>query len=400
MLGDLNGARTDLANRGVQFGIDWNNTMQSVVDGGRDSKTAYGGTIDYNLTLDLMRMKLLPGAMIKLRGESRYGESVNGDTGSFLPANLDFFMPLDDAPDAGVPILLTSFTYFQFLSETFGVYAGKFDTLDGDGNEFASGRGLTQFSNLNFVFSPAPLLIVPYSTLGGGIMWKPAPNITLNSSVFNTTDSSTTSGFEDFGDGWTWASELAVQYRLGSLPGGFNVGGSFAWDNSFLRIGRRFVFQPGEGITLTPTESESWAMYASAWQYLVAEEPAEGGDAPLNTQDGKPDRKGFGLFARIGFADKDTNPVDFSMSAGVGGRGVVPGRDDDIFGVGYFRNEFQTRRLTTLLGARDVAQGFEAFYNIAITPAAGLTLSAQVVEPGRTTLDTAVVLGARLLVRF
>lgn len=400
LLGDLGGARTHLANRGVQFGIDWNNSVQSVVDGGRDSKTAYGGTLDYNLVLDLMRMGLVPGALIKMRAESRYGESVNGDTGSFLPANLDFFMPLDEGLDSGVPILLTTLSYTQFLSESFGVFAGKFDTLDGDGNEFASGRGLTQFQNLNLVFNSAPLLTVPYSTLGGGLFWRPAPNITLSSSVFTTSDASTTSGFDNIGDGWTWASELAVQYRIGALPGGFNVGGSFAWDNDFVKIGRRFVFQPGEGVTLTPTSDTSWAMYASVWQYLFAEEPAEGADAPLNTQDGKPDRKGFGLFARVGFADSETNPVELAISAGVGGRGIIPNRDDDMYGVGYFRNENRLERLTTLLGAKDAAQGVEAFYNIAVTPATGLTLSMQVVEPSRDVLDTAFVLGARLLVRF
>ena len=60
----------------------------------------------------------------------------------------------------------------------------------------------------------------------------------------------------------------------------------------------------------------------------------------------------------------------------------------------------QTDRVPTVIGARDSYQGFEAFYNIAITPAAGLTLDIQVVEPITDRLDTAVVLGARFLVRF
>ena len=76
LAGDLGGTRTDLAKKGIQLNVDWVQTMQSVVTGGRDTGTKYGGSLDYVLTLDLYRMGLIPGAMIKIRGESRYGESV------------------------------------------------------------------------------------------------------------------------------------------------------------------------------------------------------------------------------------------------------------------------------------------------------------------------------------
>ncbi len=400
LLGDLEGGRTGLANKGIQFGVDWNNTVQSVVSGGRDINTAYGGTLDYNLTLDLMRMNLLPGAIIKMRGESRYGDSVNGDAGPILPVSTDLFMPLAGELDEGLPFTLTTLTYFQYFSETFGVFLGKFDTLDGDPNEFASGRGLTQFQNLNFIFNPAPLVTVPYSTLGGGVLWVPIPHITLSTSIFTTADSSTTTGFDKIGDGWTWAGEGQFQYQFGHLPGGFNVGGSFAWGNDFTTVGRRFVFRPGEGITRTPDEDQSWAVYASVWQYLFTDEPAENAEAPLNLVDGSPDRKGLGVFARIGFADEETNPVEYSVSGGLGGRGLIPGRDHDLFGVAAFHSALQSRRLTTIVGLDDSSQGFEAFYNIALTPAAGLTFDVQVVESASDLVDTAVVLGVRFLVRF
>ncbi len=400
LLGDLWGSRTDLAEAGVQFGVNWSNTLQSVVSGGRDNVTEIGGAADYNLTLDLMKMNLVPGGLVTLRAESRYGESVNTDTGALLPASIDMFMPLTSRPDESVPITLTTLSYTQFLSDSFALFIGKFDTLDGDGNEFAAGRGLTQFQNLNFVFNTAPLLTIPYSTLGGGLIWKPTPNIQLASSVFTTTDASEESGFDNLDEGWTWSTEMQVQYQLSELPGGFNLGGSYAWDNDFSSIGRRFVFRPGEGVTRSPDSDDSWSMYASVWQYLFAEKPAENADAPLNLTDGRPDRKGLGVFARIGFADHDTNPLELGLSCGVGGRGLIPGRDDDLFGVGYFRNEIQTRRLTTLLGVEDDYQGFEAFYNIALTPAAELTFDVQVIEPSTARHDTAVVVGMRVLLRF
>jgi len=46
----------------------------------------------------------------------------------------------------------------------------------------------------------------------------------------NTADSSTTTGFDDFGKGVTWTTEADFQYRLGHLPGGMNLGGLWSFD--------------------------------------------------------------------------------------------------------------------------------------------------------------------------
>jgi len=44
--------------------------------------------------------------------------------------------------------------FTETLSESFVLYAGKLDTLDGDMNSFAHGRGIHQFSNAAFVVNP------------------------------------------------------------------------------------------------------------------------------------------------------------------------------------------------------------------------------------------------------
>src|SRR5688572_16965287 len=200
LLGDWGGTRTELANKGFQFQMDWTQVLQSVVDGGREQDTRYGGNFDYLMHVDLMRMGVLPGATLKVRAESRYGETVNGIAGPLLPVNTDGLFPLTDEPDEGIPFTITNFLYTQFFSEKFAVFLGKMDTLDGDPNEFASGRGTSQFMNSNFVFNSALSLRLPYSTLAAGVVWAPVKGITLTSVVMNTADSSTTSGFEDIGD--------------------------------------------------------------------------------------------------------------------------------------------------------------------------------------------------------
>jgi hypothetical protein len=85
--------------------------VQGVTDGGRNRTTQYGGNVVYSLNLDLMRMGILPGALIKFRAESRYGRSVNGASGLVLPVNTDASFPLTDKLDEDIPITITDLNY-------------------------------------------------------------------------------------------------------------------------------------------------------------------------------------------------------------------------------------------------------------------------------------------------
>jgi porin len=359
LTGDWGGRRTDLANKGVQVDVDWTQYVQGIADGGLDRNTRYGGHVDYLVNLDLMRMGLIPGALVKFRAESRYGESVNGISGQILSVNTTALFPLTNRLDEDVVIAITDLNYTQFLSEHLAVLVGKLDTLDADLNEFASGRGKSQFMNANFLFNSTLALRLPYSTLGAAVLWLPTKHITVNASIINSTDSSTDTGFDDFGDGQTVSAETDFKYRARGLPGGMNVGGLYSFNQDFNQIGGRLIFQPGQQLAIEQ-QDDTWAVYWSAWQYLFVEDPS---DAPINLADGVPDREGVGVFARFGVADQDTNPVEWSGSFGVGGRGVVPSRDDDVFGVGYYYTRFQDTRVGGLLGLDHEGQGFETFYN-------------------------------------
>ena len=250
--------------------------------------------------------------------------------------------------------------------------------------------------NANFIFNPALALRLPYSTLGAAVVWMPVPagtngGITVTSSIINTADSSTSSGFDNFDEGQTWTTEADFQYRLGHLPGGMNVGGLYSFNQDFARLDSRLTLQPGQGLVI-PQKSTTWAGYWSAWQYVYTEQT---GEQPVDLLNGQPDEQGVGLFARFGFADKKTNPVEWALSGGVGGRGIIPTRDNDTFGVGAYYNKIQTTTLTGFLGARDSAKGLECFYNVAVTPASHVTLDLQVVQSTQSSLDTATILGLR-----
>ena len=267
LTGDWGGLRTTLANEGVQLDVDWTQYLQGDVAGGLDQTTRYGAHFDYLLHLDLMRMGLIPGGLITVRAESRYGHSVNGAVGTILPVNTTAFFPLTDELDENVAVAVTDLNYTQFLSQHFAVFGGKLDTLDADLNEFASGRGKSQFMSANFLFDSVAALRLPYSTLGVGVLWLPRANVSIKASLINTTDSSTTTGFDDFGDGASASAEAGVQYRLAERPGGMNLGGLYSFDQDFAKVGGLLIFQPGQGVVV-PNEDDTWAIYWSAWQYL------------------------------------------------------------------------------------------------------------------------------------
>ena len=102
-------------------------------------------------------------------------------------------------------------------------------------------------------------------------------------------------------------------------------------------------------------------------------------------------------------ADADTNPVQWFLSLGVGGSSLLPGRDADTFGAGWYYSGTSSELapfIAELFGGVGDGQGVELYYDIALTPAIHLTPDLQVIVPARDTIDTAVVLGMRARMVF
>ena len=108
----------------------------------------------------------------------------------------------------------------------------------------------------------------------------------------------------------------------------------------------------------------------------------------------------MGVFSRIQFADKDTNPIDYIVSAGVNAKGLIPGRDNDSMGLGFSYNKLQSARFLNALGIDDKSTAAEIFYNIELTPALDLNLNLQVTDSALPNIDTTTILGASLTARF
>ncbi len=394
LTGDWGGHRTSLAQKGIQLGLSYAQLAQGVVDGGRDSDSALGARVQALAQFDLDRMGAMPGGLVTLKVESRFGRSVNGDSGALLPVSDMLYFPLTDKRDEDIPAAVTELLYTQFVSKELAFYAGKFTLLGGDANEFAGGDGTTQFLGHPFTSASVTSLFNPYSTLGAGVLVLPEPGTTFSMSLYASEDSSTTTGTGTLDEGLVWATAYATQYELGSLPGGFRATYQYAFDREFADLSGRLILPPGLGLN---TRDDSWCAFVNAWQYLSVE---GSGSGPIDVNNGRVDREGLGLFARAGFADAGTNPIEWTVSGGIGAKGLFEGRELDTLGVGYALSETSSLPIPAGFVLSDSANRFEAFYDLALTPGVGLTFDVQITDPLLKNQSTATVLGARLRVQF
>ena len=79
---------------------------------------------------------------------------------------------------------------------------------------------------------------------------------------------------------------------------------------------------------------------------------------------------------------------------------LIPGRDNDQWGIGWAGTHISSDLRDLPVGLRSWEHAGEVFYNFWLTPAAHLSLNTQVIRTADDTLDTAWTLGSRLQLDF
>jgi porin len=255
----------------------------------------------------------------------------------------------------------------------------------GDSNPIAGSMiANDRFMNTSFLYSVAETAVVPTVTLGGGLVFVPSEHVHGSVVVVGSTETAGNNPF-DLYEGTTFGTEWTVKYDLAQHPGGMTVGGlySVGRPRADLDADARLFFGTAHLTgTLLTTREDVWALYWNGYQYLQGDE-----------------KKGWGLFARLGFGDGDVNPVRFNMAAGIGGTSPLPGREADRWGLGLYYIDLADLNLLNKLHVEHET-GAELFYNVAITPWSHLSFDAQVVDSAIQRADTVVVLGTRLVINF
>jgi len=395
--GDWGGTRTDLAKKGVTFDTNLVLVEQGVVDGGANSRWEHGGRGSLLFKVDTGKLGLWPGGFLTAELEGNFGKAVNLTNRGLMTVNTNQIFPVPG--EEGVT--LSALNFAQFLSEYAGVVVGKLDTSSGDMNEFAHGKGDSQFMNLAFNINPALLLTVPYSTLGAGVIILPnkdphAALVTL--SVVSAEGKASTSGFDNVhSDKLSYNIEGRVRTDFFGRTGHQLLGAIYS-NKDFTSMDQRLSLAPGSNAIATKTQS--WAAYYNFDQYLY--EPVKGSG------------KGFGLFGRFAASDGNPNFLHYFMSLGVGGKGVMAGRPNDSFGLGWYFIDIKSPTFTGPLATRALLrdeQGGEAYYSVALSPWALLTPNIQVIHGAqkqtlallpadRQNIGTATIIGLRLQVLF
>ncbi len=400
LTGDWGGTRNEWAEKGVTFNINLTQVGQSVISGGKNIGWEYTGRGNLTMNINTQKLGLWSGGFFSVEVEGNYNKPINLDSGAIMPVNTNQLFPTTGAQELNVPQV----KFTQFLSHYFGATLGKFDTTSGDANEFAHGKGDKQFFNLAFNINPVLLLTVPSSTLGAGVIILPTKDpksAVISLLVVDSNGRANTSGFDTAFEG---NNTYVIEGHLGTdffgMTGHQLVGATYSGkDFSSLDQSLRIIVENGS----IKKEDDSWAFFYNFDQYVY--EPNKG--------------QGVGIFGRFGASDGDANPIHYFYSVGVGGKGIVPGRALDEFGVGFYYIDVSNPEFTGLLADRDLLRdeyGVEAYYNIALTPWMKLTPDIQVIRPAqektlkidsehllaskKKDVDTATVIGLRLQVYF
>lgn len=413
LLGDWGGARTDLAEHGVLLDLDATQVFQGNARGGKNTSGAleYSGSVDLKLRFDTARMGLWPGGLLTLRGETWFGNSVHGHVGSIMGVNADNLFPV---PGDSGKTTLSEYYFAQALSEKFVLVFGKMDLASVlDQNAFASSEK-TQFMNLGLRANPVLLPFGPYTTITFAAIYIPTDWLTISTGL-NDNDPEgavTKTGFNTAFHGRDWYS-IGQEYDFTIKPwdklGHQRLG--WAWTARDMRvldadnrislptlgtvsligsgpIGRLARLTGLSRLLGDPdAQSDDWVLYYNFDQYVFTET-----DDP---------NQGIGVFGRFGYSTGNANPIEQFYSIGVSGKGVVPERDNDTCGLGYYLVNLSDD-LPVALNVHS-EQGFELFYNIEVTPWFHLTPDLQViVNPGGgfQDRDVAVVYGVRAQVSF
>ncbi len=359
--GDWGGLRNDLAAKGVTLDMNVTQAALGIVHGGKQTGWQYsGGRGDIILNVDTQKLGLWPGGFLNVEAEGNFipadtlRKSLNGRTGALMFVNSNQLYPTPAGDNFNLPAV----NFTQFLSHYVGLTIGKYATVSataGDMNEFAHGKGDTQFMNMALNFNPLTDPTVPYSTLGTGVIVLPTKDpkqAIVSLFVMSSTGKASTSGFDDLdGNNLTVAGEGRVTTGFFGRTGHQLFGASFS-NKKFTSIDQnaRFIFENGglEG------KKGSWNVYYNFDQYLY--EPKKGSG------------EGIGVFGRFGASDGNPNFMHFFYSIGIGGKGVIPNRHNDRYGLGFYYIDVNNPKLQGLFQSTKLLRdeyGFEAFYNIA-----------------------------------
>ncbi len=410
--GDFGGTRTALEDRGITlfggYAVEvWGNTS-----GGLERGTVYTGLLDFGVDLDL-------GTLVGLDGLTFHSSFLwlsGRDASEDLVGNIETISNI-----AGFNTLRAFELYLEqaLFDDRFSIRVGQ---LAAD-EEFIVSDTAGNFLNGTFGWPvlasealPNAGPAYPLATLGIRLAFHPTPWFSFLTAGFQGNpfaEDVNRHGFRwrlDDENGYTFINEAQFRWDEVELPGTLKFGG-FANTQFFERsngtgdevygnfgfygiVDQALYREPGTPVAAEPTLSKDGKSY----------QPAKSFKEPVTVIE--PSNQGLNAFARAGFTPQDRNFVGFYFDTGLAYTGLIPTRDNDVFGValGYADLTDDAAQGIFDEGSREVGYEIviEATYAAQITPWLTVQPDAQyIIRPGASgDLGNAFVLGGRASVIF
>jgi carbohydrate-selective porin OprB len=148
------------------------------------------------------------------------------------------------------------------------------------------------------------------------------------------------------------------------------------------------------------TKEGNWVIGFSANQYFYV--PKEPSDAGAGATPFLLEPEGIGVFLRFHYAPENRNILNIFVSGGIAGRGVIPTRPLDRYGIGFYgvllSDDFTSHPIIGDLIEDE--WGMEVFYNAALTPWLQFGPSVQYVHSGLSSVKDSVIVTTRLQIYF
>ena len=379
--GDAWGLRPSLAGHGIIYDLQLTQFYQGVTSGGAEQEFAYGGKLDYMFTFLGGKLGLHEGFTTIMHAETRFGESIGVEAGAFAFPNANMLFPLPGERDTAITGLLL----MQALNERVSLAAGKINVLDLWNMLYPhTGRGVDGFMNLNSIVVGLPWLrFVNLSVMGAGSLIMKEKQIQGGLLVFDTHNSTTTSGFDNlFGQGAVVFGLWRFFTEFDGKPGSHMFAGSWS-SRTYTSLDRTsWTVLPGQGL-VAGEETGPWAMAYYFDQVFWA--------------DACNDKRNLRLFTGWSLSDGNPSFARWGGLVSIEGTGLVAARQQDRMGIAYFYTGLSDdfRQLVSPVVELEELQGVELYYNAAITPYFHLTADLQIIDNEDEAEETAIIFGLR-----
>lgn len=374
LLGDLFGNRQPLADHGISIDPVLTADYVKNFHGGKDTEgSAFLHAFDLYFTIESEPLLGFAGGRFYADLLTQHGQSPEDEVGDFATvSDIDY----------GGRTQVNEIWYEQkFLTDKLRIKLGKIDA----NTEFCVANNSFDFSNggLNYGFPRSQSRVmptVPDNAWGGVLFVYPTDAIYAGVGVF---DGALHEGYSgDYGPSTLFGPpadlylslEVGYRFKLADNPWRVAAGASH-------HTGTFAEFDGG-------TQDGNNAFYAVIDGKIWRENPED-----------EEDQQGLGAFFVYDTSDSNVSIVDQHFAGGIAWTGAIPGRDDDVTGIGASYSHLGAGSESGFVDTGELAA--EVFYKLVITKYLSVKADLQYIkDPGGTGLDDALAALVRVQIAF